>query len=998
MSRFPKDDLEALKATVDVAAVIGAVVSLEPQGSDLVGRCPFHDEATASFKVTPHKNLWHCFGCGAGGDVIEFVVKHQRVSFRHAVELLKARAPLSTSPTRTGRKLPSPITLGSDHAAALDDVAAFYHSTLLDSPDALAYFEKRGISSEAIAHFGLGYANRTLGLHLPAKNRIDGEQLRGLLTDVGVYRESGHEHLAGSVVVPLLDVAGRVVGMYGRKLLTNLRPGTAKHLYLPGPHRGVFNGAALSSSTEVVLCESLIDALTFWSAGIENVTTSYGVEGFTAELLSTLKSAGVRTVLIAYDADDAGNTAAAALTMKLEGEGFVVGRVQFPKGMDANEYALTVKPATKSLHLVVDRARESILKARGVVVDARTPAPVAAPTITTTKTETPPPTPLAASPPATETPAMTTTIESPTASPAKTSDELVIELGDRRYRVRGLLANTSPTVLKVNLMVHRGRAFFVDTIDLYQVSQRQKFMVTASRELDTNAENIKGDLSDLLLRLETAQQEMLAALLTAKKKEPPPMSADNEAAALALLKRPDLVDEILRDFDRCGVVGERENKLLGYFAMTSRKMATPLGVAVQSSSAAGKSSVMDAVLAFCPPEDTTRFSAMTAQSLFYMGQGELKHQVLAIAEEEGAKNASLALKLMQSDGEVTIAAPGKDPTTGRLTTVPYKVEGPVMLFITTTSIEVEEELMNRCIVLAVNEDREQTRAIHERQRQRRTLQGRLLGGERSDVLTLHQNAQRLLKPFNVVNPYAMQLTFIDDKTRTRRDHMKYLVLIEAIALVHQHQRPLKVAEHDRKVFEYIEVTLDDIRLANELAHVTLGRSLDELPPHTRKLLTQLDAHVRGACAEKKLDRRDVRLTRREVLDVSGLSLTQLRVHLQRLVDLEHVLVHAGKRGLSFVYEVLFDGKGDDGAPHLSGLIDVDTLADERTISTSRGDGGAMAGSKRGVGGGPPAMSVVDVKTAETSDLAGLIANRVRGSHGLNGVRTSMVVDGFGDEL
>jgi DNA primase catalytic core len=390
MSRFAKDDIEALKATVDVAAVIGAVVELEKQGADLVGRCPFHDDATPSFHVTPHNALWHCFGCRAGGDVLAFVMKHQRVSFRHAVELLKARAPLSTTPTPSARKLPSPITLGADHAAALDDVASFYHSTLLDSREALAYLDKRGISSTAIERFGLGYANRSLGLHLPAKNRVEGEKLRGLLTDLGVYRESGHEHLAGSVVVPLLDDAGHVVGMYGRKILSNLRAGTAKHLYLPGPHRGVFNGAALSSSTEVVLCESLIDALTFWSAGIENVTTSYGVEGFTDELLSTLKRAGVRSVLIAYDADDAGNTAAASLTLKLEAEGFVVGRVHFPKGMDANEYALTVKPAARSLSLVVERARESIITARGVVVEARAPL---APTSTTTKAETqhPPP-------------------------------------------------------------------------------------------------------------------------------------------------------------------------------------------------------------------------------------------------------------------------------------------------------------------------------------------------------------------------------------------------------------------------------------------------------------------------------------------------------------------------------------------------------------------------------------------------------------------------------
>ena len=110
------------------------------------------------------------------------------------------------------------------------------------------------------------------------------------------------------------------------------------------------------------------------------------------------------------------------------------------------------------------------------------------------------------------------------------------------------------------------------------------------------------------------------------------------------------------------------------------------------------------------------------------------------------------------------------------------------------------------------------------------------------------------------------------------------------------------------------------------SRITLVRTLDELPPHTRKLLTQLDAHVAKVYVDNKLARHDVRITRREILDVSGLSLTQMRMHLQRLTDLEHVLVHAGKRGLSFVCEILFDGDGATGRPHLSGLIDVDTLA------------------------------------------------------------------------
>ena len=116
------------------------------------------------------------------------------------------------------------------------------------------------------------------------------------------------------------------------------------------------------------------------------------------------------------------------------------------------------------------------------------------------------------------------------------------------------------------------------------------------------------------------------------------------------------------------MVGEETNKLVGYLAAVSRKLDAPLAVIVQSSSAAGKSSLMDAVLAFVPEEQRVQYSAMTGQSLFYMGETDLKHKILAIVEEEGAQRAAYALKLLQSEGELTIASTGKDPATGRLVT------------------------------------------------------------------------------------------------------------------------------------------------------------------------------------------------------------------------------------------------------------------------------------------------------------------------------------------
>jgi hypothetical protein len=373
------------------------------------------------------------------------------------------------------------------------------------------------------------------------------------------------------------------------------------------------------------------------------------------------------------------------------------------------------------------------------------------------------------------------------------------------------------------------------------------------------------------------------------------------------------------------VVGEETNKLIGYLAATSRKLASPLAVMVQSSSAAGKSSLMEAVLAFIPEEDKVQYSAMTGQSLFYMGEMNLKHKILALAEEEGAARASYALKLLQSEGCLSIASTGKDPESGKLVTHEYRVEGPVMIFSTTTAIDHDEELLNRCLTLGVDESREQTRAIHQLQRQKRTLSGLFAAQAKDRLLRQHRNAQRLLRPLAVRNPYADSLTFPDERTRLRRDHEKYLTLIDTLALLHQHQRPVLTASQDGESIEYVEVTLGDIEVANKLAHEALGRSLDELSPQTRRLLGLIASMVESQCQAQHIMRTDTRFSRRDIREYTGWSDFQVKMHMHKLEALEYVLVHRGGRGQSFVYELLYDGAGRDGAPFLMGLIDGQAL-------------------------------------------------------------------------
>ena len=921
MARIPAAEIERLKSEVSVQRLVeSSGIELKQGGKDLLGRCPFHADDTASLVITPAKNLWHCFGCGLGGGPIDWVIKKNGVSFRHAVELLRADPALAAGdgvPVKRSlaRKLPPPVELDAGEQELLNQVIGYYHETLAQSPEALAYLEKRGLGSrELIERFQLGFANRTLGLRLPATRLKVGADIRSRLQKTGVLRESGHEHFNGCLVAPVFDEQGNVLEVYGRKITEGVNP--PLHLYLPGPHRGVWNEKGLQGVREVILTEALIDAMSFWCAGYRNVTSAYGVEGFTDDHLAAFKRHGVTRVLIAFDRDDAGERGAAKVAERLMSEGIECYRIQFPKGMDANDYALKVTPPEKSLGLVIRKAAwlgrgAAPAESPGQHVEDAAPATVAPLVDEATPT-------LAASP-----------VAAPAADiPAQVSeDEVVMSFGDRRYRIRGLAKNLSYETLKVNVLVSREESYYVDTFDLYAARARNQYLLHAAAEIAVREELVKVDLGRVLLKLEALQDARIKQTLKVEP-EAPRLSEAERADALALLQSPDLLERILHDFAACGIVGEATNKLVGYLAATSRLLDHPLAVVIQSSSAAGKSSLMDAVLNLIPEEERIKYSAMTGQSLFYMGETNLKHKCLAIVEEEGASRASYALKLLQSEGELTIASTGKDPNTGNLITQQYRVEGPVMIFLTTTAIEIDEELMNRCLVLSVDEGREQTEAIHKLQRQKRTLDGLRTKQDKARLIQLHQNAQRLLRPLAVVNPYADQLTFLSDKTRTRRDHEKYLTLIDTIALLHQYQRPVKSSPDGSggggESLEYIEVTLDDIAHANTFAHEILGRSLDDLPPQTRRLLLLVDTMVKAQCAAQSIARADFRFSRRDVRAYTGWSDFQIKVHMMKLTELEYLLPHRGGRGSCFEYELIFDGDGND-APRLFGLLDVETL-------------------------------------------------------------------------
>jgi hypothetical protein len=681
-------------------------------------------------------------------------------------------------------------------------------------------------------------------------------------------------------------------------------------------------------------------------------------------------------------------------------------RVLFPHGLDANDYAVKVTPPEKSLGLLLNAAAwlgkgkvsadeaattprhsgsgtvplapaPSSLAAKAAVVAADGSAPgIAAPVPPSTSNEAATSASALAAREKTDVTALPGKIAVTNVTASGVThvsltlhgEHWLLVLDDREYRVGGLEKTLGTDALKITLRLRLGDRFHLDSLDLAKDSERRRFIERAAEETGLHADLLKRDVGRLLLAVEQAQLELARP---GEEVVPAVVLTEAERAeALRWLQAPDLIGRLRGAFRAAGIIGEENNIMLVYLAGVSRLLDRPLAVIVQSPSAAGKSMLMDSALAFFPEECRIKYSAMTGQSLYYLGATNLKHKILAIVEEAGAEKASYALKLLQSEGELTIASTGKDPQTGRMETQEYHVEGPVMIMLTTTAIDLDEELQNRCLTLAVDDSPEQTARIHTLQRERRTLAGLVAKAERTELLRVLKNAQRLLVTVEVLNPFAPALTFPSGRTRNRRDHEKYLTLIDAIALLHQHQRPRGRHDVAGRALEYVEVTLDDIALANELAPEVLGRSLDELPPQTRALLGHIRALVRTRMAQPGQGAKlAATFARRELREACGWSLTQVRLHLERLVELEYLELRHGRLGSSFVYELMIDAVTPEAVAHI-GLIDVAELRKKHPYDGKvAGFLPGVAGRNGGVAGGgqtpppPPKMQSSEGETA-----------------------------------
>ena len=864
MARIHDDDIRRLKENVSLADLCRSRgIELKQHGSrDYIGRCPFHPDENPSFVVTPSKNLFHCLGCDAAGSVIDFVMKLDGLTFREAVDQLLAAGPkvrrASEIPPSTARSTVSP-----EHAQELlERVVTLYEKNFTESGSGRAYLAQRGLTDHRFfTQHRIGFSDGSLLKRLPPEGEVV-DALKAL----GVLLENGHERFSGCVVFPIFDENGEIATLYGRYTKDSAK----RHVFLPDRPTGLWNVAAIKSFGELILVESVLDALSVMVAGFENVVSIQGTNGFPESAIQLLRQHGVQSLILLLDGDEPGQQAALRLKGKISSS-LRCRLLTLPDGEDPNSF-LTRHGPEKLAAWLNER--------------------------------------LSAGEPGKPVPAVRANGDGNRGSPAS----LIFPIGARRYEIYGL--EKGPRKLKATIRVEHAGRLHVDTLDLYGARGRKALGADLCRLFAVPPEDIEADLCKLIRHCEAVD---LAP------NDPNPtstMSAAERQEAETFGKRPDLLEAILRDFELCGLVGEKFNKPLCYLAMVSRRMDEPLSVLILSSSGAGKTALQDTALLFCPPEDLLKLTSLSGKALFYKERLSLKHKVLALEEGAGAEEASYAIRNLISARELVIESAIKDPLTGKITTMENRVEGRTSVFLTTTDPDTDAETKSRFFVTSVDESKPQTRAILAFQRTRQTLAGWGDQARVEEVLRKHRNFQRLLKPLAVINPYADQLTYGDDRLQGRRDQPKYLNLIKAVAFLRQMRKPIQTRGGNGTQVEYIEVDVDDIRIANELAHEILGHSLDELSRPGRDLLLLLDDLLkeRTQDSEDAAERRShFTFTRRDIREFTGWANSRVHRYLRELVDLEYVLVESGRNGATYRYRLAYDGQGKDGQRFVLGL-------------------------------------------------------------------------------
>jgi len=753
------------------------------------------------------------------------------VGFREALEYLKGEsfashsAPLKTvQPVATTQPKQKELIKSAD----LNAVANYYHKQLFTHKEAVSYLEGRSLfNGELIDRYGIGYAPGDL------KEKVSDKQFEAL-KEAGIFTEKGYEALSGCIVFPLRDQRGQTVSFYGRKVSDKSK---VQHLYLKGPHGGLFNRKAFEVYPErIIFTESIIDAFSLLSVGIQNAVPLYGVNGFTKDHLAAIKEERTKEIILAFDRDEAGSKGAEKLSGQLLETIPTVRIISPSETKDWNE-ALIDKTLNKDSVLALIESAPPLIndspeEKTGPSVEAK-------------------------------------------------NGKYYFTFADITYRLIGVKEGFVSS-LKVNIRAEREELKHIDNVDLFSARSRASFSHVLGRLFDVESVRVEKELVVMLEWLEDDRDRKLSAT---GDEEAVVLTPEDKELGLELLKAPNLFERIENDLSSLGYVGEGSNKRLMYLAASSRKLADPISIIVISQSAAGKSYLIDTVKKLLPPEEVLSMTSLSDQALNYLPEEALLHKFLVMGEAVHSDSVDHQMREMLSAQELSRLVTVKDDKTGRMVSRLVRKKAIVSAVMSSATGEINPENASRCFVISTDESEEQTRAIHREQRRKYSLERFQRKSEDIPaIIKAHQAAQRLLKDRMIVNPFAEHLDFPATLMRSRRDHERFIDLIAAVCFLRQYQKE-EMTQGDHT---YIECDLEDYRIAYEIMVNILPSTLTNFPKSAQLLYETVRKILSHKADGEGLAVHEVSVTQREIREKAGLEHNFVKRNMRLLAEYEYL--------------------------------------------------------------------------------------------------------------
>jgi hypothetical protein len=866
--------------------------------------CPFHPDKTPSMQVYYKTQTAYCFSsnCPTHGkslDVIDFILHKEGVTKHEAI--LKAKSLINGT---------APV-LELTRSAVLTKMFTLFKNAVHNSRPAREYLESRGLDHGKTE---VGY-NSGQFHHGSRKDEtlIQSCLKYGLLLDRGhTNNRTGEKAYSpfgkGGIVFPLRNREGQITSLYFRSTADDRQ---ARHFYLKD-RQGLYPCYPKPETIKLILTEAVIDAATLRQAQGRlsqlsefEILACYGTNGLTEEHISAIQSLiNLHEIIFFFDGDSAGLEGARKQGEKLKGllPAVKISRVNTPEGEDINSLYVNHADSAEELfkHLLDSRvpfespngsfysSNETVSNEIKKEVQKPKPETEPQPKTNTQKPPQPIPHPKSGS-------------QKPTSGSDHAAGKFdmsnphrIIYFTDTaHYYVKGGVRQ-EPDRLQISLMVEgKGNSAYNryrNRLDLYENKQTERIAREAAEKL-----NLRADLLELdLCRLTDLLEDYRDSRETGQKQESTRAALDSTASGRCkdFLSKPNLIQRFNGLIGKAGVVGEENNRVFLFCIAASYGMPDTLHALIQGSSGSGKTHLLVKISSFIPDEDVKRFTRVTESSFYNYGMYDLKNKLICLEDLDGMKEeAQLAFRELQSREMLSSSTTGQDEK-GNNRAYEKTVYGPIASMACTTKGEIYEDNMNRCFLIAVDETREQTQRIIQYQNQKAS--GKIDGQEERKATEFIQDCIRMLKPNEVVNPYADRVNLPEEAHKIRRLNGLYQSFVKQMTLMNQYRR--KKDGKGRLITEK-----EDLQTAAEIMFDSIVLKIDELDGSLRLFYEQLKTYIKG----KGDAYESYSFGQREIRQALNISKTQLHRYIHDLLALEYIRQTGGHANRGYQYKVVW---------------------------------------------------------------------------------------------